>query len=167
MSVLLAAMAAYSIAGCAEMNDSGKEPQKREEKDATDDAAKLSSQILDIMDLKGKVTKAAPGAYSCGDRNHDKYYAVHHPWSVYAVSVPDMEKAMKRLKEELPQRGWKVTGYGPDSSRAKSLQLGAEFPERKFKVVITLQDRRGRSKDPSILEVDLGSACFQYPDKSS
>ncbi len=143
------------------------EPETRPVKKAIESAAGLSSQILDIIALRGKVSEPSPGPDPCGGRDFKKYYRVYHAWSLYDAPVPDMERAMKRLKGELPKRGWKIVSYGPDSSKARSLELTADHPEKKFSVVITLQDRRGRSEDPSMIEVDVNSSCFQVPDGQS
>ncbi|MFF2188111.1 hypothetical protein [Streptomyces sp. NPDC058155] len=128
------------------------------------DAATFADQIRDIIDLPGKTSDAGPQVSPCGDRDFEKFYAVSHVWSLYDVPVADMEKAMDRLKAELPAHGWKIDSYGPDSSRAKSLKLVAASTKKKLSVSIKLLDRRGRSEDPSMIHVALGSACFQVPE---
>ncbi|MFC8831276.1 hypothetical protein ACFT9I_38750 [Streptomyces sp. NPDC057137] len=128
------------------------------------DAATFSDQVKSIIDLPGKTSDAGPMVTPCGDRDFEKFYSVGHVWSLYDVPVEDMGKAMERLKGELPEYGWKIDRYGPDSSRAKSLELTADAAKKKFSLTITLLDRRGRSEDPSMISVALGSACFQVPE---
>lgn len=161
-SVFIAVLAAATLSGCSGMDES--EPETRSVKKAVESAAGLSSQILDIIALRGKVSESTPGPDPCDGKDFEKYYRVYHAWSLHGVPVPDMERAMGRLRSELPKRGWKIIDYGPDSSKAKSLELTADHPKRKFSVVITLQDRRGRSKDPSMIEVDVNSSCFRVPE---
>ncbi|MFH8792309.1 hypothetical protein [Streptomyces sp. NPDC017941] len=145
------------------MDDSSRDVETLEVKAVTGDAADLSSRILEISNLRGKVTEGAPSVYICEGKDSEKFYTVYHNWSLYKVPVPDMEKAMKRLRDELPEHGWKVVSYGPDSSRARSLELTADHLGKKFSAIITLQDRRGRSKNPSMIEVEINSSCFQVP----
>ncbi len=75
-----------------------------------------------------------------------------------------MKKAMERLREGLPAKGWTITSYGPDRSPSKSLELTAVSP-KKFSVSIRLLDRtrRPRPGAPSMIYVDLTSECFQVP----
>lgn len=146
------------------MNGSEDNPETREVDVARADAVTFADQIRSIIDLPGKTSDAGPTPTPCGDRDFDKFYSLVHPWSLYGVSVPDMEKAMLRLKGELPAQGWKIESYGPNSSRAKSLELTATATKKRYSLVITLLDRRGRSDDPSMITVDLGSPCLQVPE---
>ncbi|MCF6521769.1 hypothetical protein [Streptomyces sp. JJ36] len=144
--------------------DLGYTPERREIGAARSDAKQLSSQLLDILNLDGKVTEPGPGVSLCEGRDTDKFFKIRHPWSVYDVPVEDMERAMEKLREALPERGWEVTSYGPDESRAKSLTLFADSTEKKFTAQVKLLDRRGRSDHPSGITVTLVSACFQVPE---
>lgn len=148
------------------MHGSDDKPETREMDVARADAATFADQIRGIIDLSGKVADAGPQVTPCGDKDFEKFYSVVHAWSLYEVPVPDMEKAMVRLKGQLPAQGWKIESYGPNSSRAKSLELTAIATKKKFSLNITLLDRRGRSDDPSMIAVDVGSACFQVPEGS-
>ncbi|MFC7305149.1 hypothetical protein ACFQVC_13070 [Streptomyces monticola] len=139
------------------------QPSTKKYEDAIDEATRLSSEVLDIINLRGKVTKPGPGPLPCDD-TEDDHYRIDHPWSVYGVPVADMEKSMERLKKDLPKHSWDIRSYGPDASKAKSLELTAEHKERGFSLIITLQDRRDRSKNPSLIEVNLQSPCYKRPD---
>ncbi|MEW2219867.1 hypothetical protein AB0939_11250 [Streptomyces sp. NPDC006990] len=160
---LLAVPLIIAGTGCSGMGD-GDEPSVRDVDDVRADAKKLSSQVLDVIDLRGKTTESGPGVGVCGDRDSSKYFTVGHPWSVYGVPVADMKEAMKRLKEELPKQGWKITKYGPNGSPAKNLTLKADYPKMKFSVQIELLEEPKESEDPSMIHVSLGSSCFKVPD---
>lgn len=148
-------------------DDLGYTPQTREISNSREDAEGVSSEIYDIIALRGKVSKGGPGVALCGDKDSDKFYVIHHPWSLRDVPIADMEAAMARLKEELPKRGWKIVSYGPDTSPAKNLELLADFTKKQYSVNIRLLDKTGRTEPDapkSKIHVDLVSACFQVPD---
>lgn len=138
--------------------------ETREVDVARTDAATFADRIREIIDLPGKLSDAGPQVTPCGDKDFEKFYTVGHMWSLYDVPVADMEKAMARLKSELPAHAWKIDSYGPDSSRAKSLELTATATKKKYSLSVRLLDRRGRSENPSMISVALGSACFQVPE---
>lgn len=146
------------------MLGSDDKPETRAVDVARADAATFADQIREIIDLPGKLSDAGPQVTPCGDKDFEKFYSVVHMWSLYDVPVGDMEKAMVRLKGELPARSWKIDSYGPDSSRAKSLELTASATKKKYSLSIRLLDRRGRSENPSMISVALGSPCLQVPE---
>ncbi|GAA0331236.1 hypothetical protein [Streptomyces blastmyceticus] len=151
-------------------DDLGYTPDVRDVESVRGEANQLSSSLLDVIALKGDVTQPGPGVAVCGDRDADKFYKIHHPWSLRGVPFEEMSHAMERLKAELPKRGWKVVKYGPDSSPSRSLELIANSTERKFSVNVSLYDgsKAGSSEASSakedLLMVDLVSACFRVPE---
>ena len=123
---------------------------------------KASSRILEIMALKGKVTDTGAMTSRCTDYDSDeKVYRARHPWSVYQVPVADMENAMARLRDGLPNEGWKIVKDGVDSSPAKSPQIIAESKDKEFAVDVRLLDERKYGSDPSLIEVTVESACYR------
>ncbi|MFG2171003.1 hypothetical protein [Streptomyces niveus] len=155
---------AAGLTGCSGMFGSDDTPETREVDAARADAVTYAKEIREIIDLPGKLSDAGPQITPCGDKDFEKFYSLSHTWSLYDVPVADMEEAMLRLKGELPAHAWKIESYGPDSSRAKSLKLTAKATKKKYSLSIRLLDRRGRSDDPSMIYVALGSACFQVPE---
>ncbi|MFI1797026.1 hypothetical protein ACH427_06640 [Streptomyces sp. NPDC020379] len=145
-------------------------PQVREVESVRTEAKDLSSQILDAISLKGRVSEPGPGVSRC-DEDPEHLYKIHHAWSLWGVPESDMERSMDRLKAELPKRGWKVASYGRDKSLAKNLELVADSINFKFSVDITFMDKRRSSeydaphasKESGIM-VNLESACFSVPD---
>ncbi|MDQ8707882.1 hypothetical protein RCO28_36250 [Streptomyces sp. LHD-70] len=131
---------------------------------AREDTEKISRQILDLSTLDGKVTEPGPSVAPCSGKDSDKFYVIEHAWSVYDVPVPELEQAMDRLKSELPKHGWEITKDGSDSSKAKSREILANIPSKKISASMRLLDRRGRSKNPSMISVHLNSTCLQVPD---
>ncbi|WP_244414035.1 hypothetical protein [Streptomyces hygroscopicus] len=160
--------------GCSSVKDSGSDPgsvpDARNVSEVKGEAREISSIVLDVIDLKGEVSKPRPGVSPCGDKGPDKFYVIHHPWSLTGVPVEDMKKAMDRLKKNLPGKGWKIVSYGPDASPSKSLELVADSTEKKFSISIRLLDRTKRANPGSLealISVDLTSACFQVPEGKS
>ncbi|KUO02043.1 hypothetical protein [Streptomyces caeruleatus] len=121
-----------------------------------------SSQILEMMALKGKVTDTGAMAMGCTDDDSDEeVYRARHSWSVYQVPVADMEKAMNRVRDGLPKKGWKIVKDGVDDSPAKSPQIIAESKGKEFAVDVRLYDERKYSDNPSLIKVAVESACYR------
>lgn len=156
----LTAALVVAVTGCSGAAGSSRtgEIPVRDVKAARSDARELSSQLLDLLGLHGKVTENGPGVGVCEGRDSSKYFTIHHPWSVYKVPVPEMKQAMEGLKEQLPEHGWKLVGYGPDKSRSKSLTLRADSTAKQFSVTVKLWE-----ESPSMLHATLGSTCFRAP----
>ncbi|MEC4017134.1 hypothetical protein [Streptomyces sp. H27-D2] len=149
-------------------------PEVRDVESVRTDTKKASSEIFDIIDLKGAVTKTGVALSSCGELDSEHYFKISHPWSVYDVPVGDMKKAMERLKRELPKNGWKIARYAPDSSPSRSLELVADSTKKKFSVSVTLYDaakasestaepRTPSAKKISGIMVRVVSACYKVP----
>ncbi|MZE42664.1 hypothetical protein GTY49_06705 [Streptomyces sp. SID5477] len=121
-----------------------------------------SSHILKMMALNGQVTDTGALTIRCTDYDSgEEVYRARHPWSVYQVPVPDMEKAMDRLRVELPEMGWKVVKDGVDDSPAKSPQIVAESKGQEYAVDVRLLDERKYGDDPSLIEVTVQSSCYR------
>ncbi|MFF7254719.1 hypothetical protein [Streptomyces microflavus] len=133
--------------------------------DVDAETKQISSQILDIMAVKGTMSKSGPGVSTCEGAERGKLFLMRHPWSLTGPSDAELMKAMTRLKEGLPKHGWKVVGYGPNSSKAKSLELTADHVEKKFAVKVEFWEKNsgGDTNDPTLL-VNVVSACYQVPE---
>lgn len=121
-----------------------------------------SSRILEMMDIKGKVTDTGAMIVRCAEYGSDEeVYRARHPWSVYQVPVSDMEKAMDRLRAGLSKKGWEIVKDGVDDSPAKSPQIVAESKGQEYAVDVRLLDERKYGGDPSLIEVTVQSACYR------
>lgn len=153
------------------MNDSDKglgyTPLVREEEAVKDDVKERSSRLLDLMALKGTLSKGGAGvSRGCGDLDPETHYVVFHPWSLKDVPEADMAKAMERLREGLPKQGWKILSYAPNDSPARTLTLKAEYEknDQRYALEVEFWDERGRPGDhKSLLSVDVVAACHQVP----
>ncbi|MGW0537498.1 hypothetical protein [Streptomyces sp. NPDC003032] len=129
--------------------------------DARSETKRVSSDILDIIGLQGKVSEPGPGVTRCGEeRDHEKFFRMRHPWSFTPESDKGLDDVMKRLREELPKNGWKVVEYERDTSPNRNLNLTADNDKRKFSVRVTHYAK----DNPPKLTVRVISGCYQVPE---
>ncbi|CAH9415428.1 hypothetical protein SGL43_02444 [Streptomyces globisporus] len=127
---------------------------------AADRAEKVSSEILDLIGIKGKASDTGPGVSECGGRDPEKYFQIFHPWSFTPASPGELDGVMERLKGELPKHAWKVVEYGPNTSKNKSIELTADNDKKKHSVKIA---HFAKGESPS-LNLMVVSGCYQVPD---
>ncbi|MGV4928287.1 hypothetical protein K2224_37565 (plasmid) [Streptomyces sp. BHT-5-2] len=109
-----------------------------------------------------KTTEPGPHAGLCEGKDPDHYYMIRHPWAAYGVTFQELQQAMERLKKDMPEKGWKVVKYGPDTSPAKTLELIADSTQKDFSVAIHLLDERKKQRE-SRIAVSLASRCYKTP----
>ncbi|OKH92078.1 hypothetical protein AB852_26890 [Streptomyces uncialis] len=154
------------MTGCG-MDDSGKTDAPVPSagtsgvEDATRDTRKVSSDLLDLIGVKGKVTEPGPRVGECGDgQDRETHFQMRHPWSLTPASGKQLDGVMERLRERLPEQGWKIVQYERDTSRNKNLNLTADHDERKFSVNVVHLARN----EPPALSVTVVSGCYRVPD---
>ena len=171
-TLLTALTALIALTGCStvtnpkEEDELGYTPDVREISQAKTEARGISSELYDIIGLQGKVTGTGPGVALCDGKDYGKYYVIHHPWGLTDLPIEELRKGMDRLKKGMPNSGWKIVKYGPDTSPSKSLEIIADSTKAKFSVNIRLFDESKRTEPDapkSMIVVDLVSACFQVP----
>ncbi|MFG2475387.1 hypothetical protein [Streptomyces fagopyri] len=128
--------------------------------EAAGDAKKTSSELYNLIDIKGKATDTGPGVKECGKKDAEKYFQIFHSWSFTPASSEELGGVMDQLKVKLPKHGWEVVEYGPDSSRNKNLSLTADNDTKKFSVNITYQAK----DNPPNLNFFVVSGCYQVAD---
>ncbi|MFJ8546965.1 hypothetical protein ACIRFH_34330 [Streptomyces sp. NPDC093586] len=120
----------------------------------------MSSELYDLIGIKGKASDTGPGVQSCAGKDREKYFRIFHPWNFYPASPGELGEAMERLHTDLPKHGWKVVEYGPDTSKNKNLSLTADNDEKKYSVNVSHRAKN----DPPKLAFFLVSGCYQIPD---
>ena len=128
--------------------------------DAAKETQKASSELYNLIGLKGKASDTGPGVKECSKKDPDKYFQIFHSWSFTPASSEELDGAMERLKTDLPKHGWKVVDYGPDSSRNKNLSLTADNDAKKFSVKIAYREK----DNPPNLNFFVVSGCYTVPD---
>lgn len=154
------ALAALTIASGCSMDES--DVVRRDNDKMQAQVEKRSSQILDIISLEGKVTESGAAVAPCSDYpSEDNVHRIRHPWSLYGVPVAKMQEAMDRLRNKLPQHGWKIVKDGTDSSRARSPQIVANSTDGAFSVDIKLWAEPKSSEHKSLIVVTVVSTCYK------
>ncbi|MFD9604353.1 hypothetical protein [Streptomyces sp. NPDC059970] len=128
--------------------------------EAAAEAKKVSSEIYDLIGVKGKASNTGAGVTECSGKDREKYFQIFHPWSFTPASPDQLDEAMERLKTELPKHGWKVVEYGPDTSKNKNINLTADNDKKKHSVNIVEMAKI----DPPSLSLMVVSGCYQVPD---
>ncbi|WP_258047325.1 hypothetical protein [Streptomyces sp. SM13] len=129
-------------------------------REAVETTKKVSSELYDLIGIKGKASNSGAGVTQCGGKDPNKFFQIFHPWSFTPVSADQLAGVMERLKEELPKRGWEIVEYGPNTSKNKSIQLTADNDKEKHSVKIT---HFAKGETPS-LNLMVVSGCYQVPD---
>jgi hypothetical protein len=128
--------------------------------DAADTMEKVSSEIYDLLGVKGKASESLPGVMDCSGKDTKTYFRIFHPWSFTPASASDLDEAMERLKGELPKHGWEIVEYGPNTSKNKNITLTADNDKKKVSVKVTEMAKN----DPPKLSLNLVSGCYKVPD---
>ncbi|MFH9010607.1 hypothetical protein ACH4C6_04460 [Streptomyces sp. NPDC017943] len=127
--------------------------------EAADALERVSSDLYDLIGVKGKASDSRAGVTECSDKDPEKYFRVFHPWTFYPASAAELGRAMEQLKEELPKHGWKVVSYGPDTSRNKNMNLVADNDAKKASVKVVEMAKN----DPPKLSLTVVSGCYKTP----
>ncbi|MEU7304406.1 hypothetical protein [Streptomyces sp. NPDC007206] len=125
----------------------------------------VSSQILDMIGIKdGKVTEGGAGVSLC-DKDPGHLYRMRHPWSIYEVSEDKLKQGFQRLKKNLPNHGWKIIDYGPNSSKARVPELTADSNTDPFSVnvVLVVSTPTNPHEPQPMIQIHVVSACFRAP----
>ncbi|GLF97561.1 hypothetical protein [Streptomyces yaizuensis] len=158
------ALALASITGCG-MDDFGKSGVPSAGRSSIDDATtatkQVSSEILDLVGVKGDATEPGPRVSECGgDRDRETYYQMRHPWSLVPAPGQRLDGVMERLRDELPKHGWKIVQFERDNSRNQNFRLTADHDDRKFSVRVVHLAKN----EPPQLSITIVSGCYQVLD---
>lgn len=162
------ASTAILLGGCSQVSND-KKVAVRDDRAVQEKVELASSEILDIIGTKGKVTESGARPIHCSDyAPEDGVHRMRHPWSIYDASEKDLKEAMERLREQLPTKGWKIVTDGPDKSQAQLPQIVANSPDGHTSADIRLWIEAPQSKRSSMIEATVVSDCFRSsPDTSS
>ncbi|MEU6879410.1 hypothetical protein [Streptomyces sp. NPDC046712] len=155
-----ALLACALLTGCSTVEK--KTAETRDSAQMREGTQRTSSQVLDMIGLKGKVTEGGPQPLPC-DSYGDGVEQMDHPWSIYDLPYEELEQAYNRMRTTLPAKGWKVTQDGPDESAAKTPTLRADSPDGDYAVQLQLMDERKNptAKTKALIAVSVVSRCFQ------
>jgi hypothetical protein len=113
--------------------------------------AALSSSVLDIVHVQGRITEGAPMELPWDEGDDPaRYCNITHLWSLYGVDDTVLEAGMTALADRLPENGWTVAKNGPDSSRSRNHQILAVHMATRAQLEAT--KRKGiNGREPLIL----------------
>ncbi|MGV9353075.1 hypothetical protein [Streptomyces misionensis] len=154
---LAACVVLASLTGCGTTATDEPSGTSRHAAEATQ---ALSSGIRGLIRVEGKASDSGPGVQECSGKDRDTYFRIFHKWSFYPASASDLDAAMQHLKDGMPEHGWKIVEYGPDTSRNKNLTLVADNDEQKAGVHITQMKKR----NPPKLSLMVVSGCYRVPE---
>ncbi|MET7622341.1 hypothetical protein [Streptomyces sp. NPDC005408] len=156
------AVAGLFLGGCSQVSEKKEAAPVRDEAVVKKRVTGASSEILDIMALKGKTQPSGAFSVKCSDYPpEDNVVRMRHPWSIYQVPDADLKAAMGRLQKELPAKGWKIVKDGPDDSQAKSPQIVADSGDGQVSADLRLRITPPGSEYKSAIEVTVVSSCFR------
>lgn len=134
--------------------------------EARDRTSGLSSRILDLMGVEGKVTEPGPGVSVCpADPEKKKLYRIRHPWALYGVPDDSLERGMSNLRKRLPENGWKILASGDANSGDRDPIIHAEHEKMRYALDVVWEQKTAEH-DPQI-SVTLLSACLRTPEGES
>ncbi|MFC8103542.1 hypothetical protein [Streptomyces sp. NPDC057363] len=128
--------------------------------DAADAMERISSGIYDLIDVQGKASNNQSTVMNCPDEDRETHFRILHPWNFYPATASNLHVAMEQLKTELPKHGWKITDYGPDTSKNKNIRMTADNDDKKASVRVIEMAKN----DPPKLSLDVVSGCYKVPD---
>ncbi|MFD5648477.1 hypothetical protein [Streptomyces sp. NPDC127039] len=128
--------------------------------DAADAVEMVSSGIYDLIGVQGEASDDQSTVMNCSGKDRETYFRILHPWNFYPATASNPQTAMDKLKSELPKHGWKITEYGPDTSRNKNVKMTADNDEKKVSVSVIEMAKN----DPPKLSLDVVSGCYRIPD---
>ncbi|MFG3657800.1 hypothetical protein [Streptomyces sp. NPDC047706] len=160
--LLAAPLALTTITGCNLSDDTSDEIPSAgtsTSRDASDATERVSSEIYELIGVKGKASDSRPTVMDCPKRDSKEYFRILHSWSFYPAAASDLAVAMERLKTELPKNGWEIVEYGPDTSKNRNIALTADNDRNKAGVHIVQMSKN----DPPKLSLDVVSGCYKVP----
>lgn len=149
------------------MNDDGNalgyKPAVRNTEQVKEEVGGLSSRVLEMLGVKGKVTEPGPDVEPCERSASDSadYYKVSHPWSLYGVDNKELQKGMENLGRDLPNQGWKVVKNGKDASKNQNPEILAVHLKTRSQLEATWL--KGLDGHEPLIEVTVYSKCFLEP----
>ncbi|MEU2449805.1 hypothetical protein ABZ605_07075 [Streptomyces sp. NPDC012765] len=140
------------------MKELNYEPARMDPGPARTKTKQVSSRLLEMTGVKGKVSEPGPSVSRCSEYGED-LFATEHPWSVYEISDAQVEEGMQNLRKALGENGWKITKDGQANSQAQDPEIYAENKAEQFDVHVT--GRRKTETGQSMLLFKVVSACFR------
>ncbi|MCF3184030.1 hypothetical protein IPZ70_29395 [Streptomyces polychromogenes] len=123
----------------------------------------VSSRLLEMTGIKGRVTEPGPSISRC-DEYGDDLFSLSHPWSVYALTNEQVDTGMANLRKALGENGWKITKDGKANTPAQDPEIWAENKTEQFAMNVTARKDGGNQ---TMLLFSVVSACYRAASSSA
>ncbi|MCS0639299.1 hypothetical protein NX801_27405 [Streptomyces sp. LP05-1] len=130
---------------------------------AREKAKEVSSRLLEMTGVKGKVTEPGPRVSRCYEYGDD-LFSTTHPWSVYGLTDEQVDTGMANLRKALKENGWTITKDGKANSKAQSPEIYAENKAEQFAMNVTALKHEGPD---TMLNFSVVSACYRAASASA
>ncbi|MGW6541173.1 hypothetical protein ACWGBV_34155 [Streptomyces sp. NPDC055051] len=159
-AALLASLTLTTLTGCGMSEDKTPSAGISGTDQAIETTKGVSSEIYDLIGLKGRTTKPGVVTNACPGKDPEKFFSTFHMWTFTPAEQGPLDGVMERLKQSMPGLGWKVVGFEPDTSRNRNLTLTADNDAKKHSVKITYWAK----DEPPKLNVSVVSGCYEVPE---
>ncbi|MFE9637121.1 hypothetical protein [Streptomyces sp. NPDC006463] len=163
LAVVMVSMSVLSM-GCSNVKELNYTPVRMDPDPARKKAKAVSSRLLEMSGVQGKVTEPGPSVSRCSEYGDD-LFSTSHPWSVYGLTDDQVETGMANLRKALNENGWKITKDGKANSNAQSPEIYAENKTEQFAVQVTGLKDRGPVE--TMLNFSVVSACYRAASASA
>lgn len=164
LAVVLAGSLSMLSVGCSNVKDLNYTPVRMDPDPARKKAKLVSSGLLEMAGVKGKVTEPGPSVSRCREYGDD-LYSLSHPWSVYEISDEQVDTGMANLRKGLTENGWKITKDGKAKSQAQDPEIYAENDGQGFAMVVTGMKKTATGGPMLLFEVV--SKCYRAASAAS
>ncbi|MFF9347357.1 hypothetical protein [Streptomyces sp. NPDC014734] len=158
LSFLLFGSLSLLSVGCSNVKELDYKPVRMDTDPARARTKAVSSRLLEMTGVKGKVTEPGPSVSRCEEYGDD-LFSLRHPWSLYDLSGEDVDRGMSNLRKALDRDGWKILKDGKADSRAQDPEIYAENKAEQFDVHVTGVKRAARGD--TMITFTVVSACFR------
>ncbi len=117
----------------------------------------VSSRLLEMAGVKGRVTESGMSATLC-DTYADDRFAMEHSWSLYGLTGDQVDTGMETLRHALGENGWKIIRQSKTNSVDQHPEIYAVNETEHFSVEATAL--QGGGKEP-MLAFTVHSACYR------
>ncbi|MFE9929349.1 hypothetical protein [Streptomyces sp. NPDC005533] len=158
LAVALTGLLSTLSVGCSNVKELNYTPARMDPEPARTKTKQVSSTLLEMTGVKGKVTEPGPSVTRCREYGDD-LFSMSHPWSVYEITDEQVDTGITNLRKALNENGWKITKDGKANSEAQDPEIYAENDAEQFALHVT-GSKKSATGNPMIL-FKVVSKCFK------
>ncbi|MEU9087789.1 hypothetical protein [Streptomyces sp. NPDC048357] len=158
LAVALTGLLSTLSVGCSNVKELNYTPARMDPEPARTKTKQVSSNLLEMAGIKGKVTEPGPSVTRCREYGDD-LFSMSHPWSVYDITDEQVDTGITNLRTALNENGWKITKDGKANSQAQDAEIYAENNAEQFALHVT-GSKKSATGNPMLL-FKVVSKCFK------